>query len=568
MKHNFFKLAAITVSAAFMAGCSKSDNSMADFIEEIMNANPVVLHMAPDGSAVFVNDKGEQTSGTETLSMNTLHSGLALAVKDTLGQLGYINAKGEFIIEPKFKSASDFHGGIAIAAEENGPLQVIDTKGKVKFQLPDNAYIAYLPNEGIISYTDICNRLYFVTTDGKQLLPNLEIYDNKYSFYNAKYLIYTADNDEPEIVKFSDGSPILQSITFDEIRLTPYSKDDFLVQCDSKWGAVNADGKFIINPRFEWISKDGDMFVAKTDDGKYCWIDMNGETVIKPKYKEVASFFSQSGGHAIVSTNDKSWTVINKKGESIFTKRFDEIKDAGNGYFFVKKDKNWGIVNSKGEFTAEPQFGSVEKVGKVLLARPSDNEGLYGVISVNGEYLTDRIYVYNANITEAVVSANSNKPDAESIANAAKNLASKLWIGQPISDIPFSVSQQSINDYTEYCDGMLCINDGDYYNGKVNMNIYATFENGGIKWTYRRGGYRPELVPTDKVNLYCVSIQTKGDYELGAEIYKILTEKLGYKLSGSKSDKIDVFTIQFAPDKDPELFVMDSANPIYEEDYE
>lgn len=567
MKHNFFKLASIAAIAAFMAGCSNSNGSVEQYEDEIYNANPAVLLLTPEGQSVFVNDKGEQTSEPNLLTLSTIHSGLALAVKDTLGNIGYVNSKGEFKIEPRFKEATDFIGDMAIVAEENGALQAIKTSGKVKFTLPDNAYIAIAPHNGIICYIDICNKAHMMTTDGKLLLPDLEIDATRYMDINNKYLVYTTDSNEREVVKISDGSPILQSITFNRIIPAEGHSELFLVECDSKWGIVNADGKFIINPRFEDINEDGDLFMAKTDDGKICWLDKKGEMVIKPKYTEVASSFSK-GNYAIVSSNKGSWTVIDKKGETIFKKRFDEIKDAGNGYFFVKKDKNWGIVNSKGEFTAEPQFGDVEKAGKVLLARPSSDEGFYGVISVNGEYLTDRIYASSSEGMRSNIAASSLKPNAQAIADAAKYLGSKLWIGQPIEDIPYSISRQSIDEYIEYGDGMLRVFDKDYYGYKVNINIYANFEDGGIKWTYSRGRYRAELNPTDKVSRYCVSIQTKGDYELGAEIYKILTEKFGYKLEGNKSDKIDTFTIQFEPDKGPELYVMDSANPTYYEEEE
>ncbi len=567
MKLNFFKVAAVAAFAAVATGCSKSNDSMTALAAEVENADPVALGVAENQTVVFVNEKGQQTSEPENGFLGTLHSGLALAVTDTLGNIGYVNSKGEFKIQPKFKDATDFNGGLAIVSEENEPIKVIDAKGNVKFALPDNAFIAAIPRDGVICYGDLANRAYFMTTDGKQLLPNLEISNSKFFNYNGKYLIYTTDSDDIEVVKFSDGSPILHSVTFDAIRILYGFNDNFLVRCDSKWGVVNSDGKFIINPRFEWINLDGDMYVAKTDEGKYCWFDLKGETVIKPKYKEVGHFFN-SGDYAIVSTNEKSWTVINRKGESIFPKRFDEIKSAGSDHFFVKKDSSWGIVNLKGEYTAEPQFGNVEKVGKVLLARPSATEGFYGVISPKGEYLTDRIYVTIPSASEIQTTAFSHYPTAQAIADAAKFMGTQLWIGQPIDEIPYSISQQSINDYTDYCDGMLCIHDADYYGGKVNMNIYANFENGGIKWTYRRGRYLAELVPTDKVSQYCVSIQTKGNYELGAEIYKILTEQMGINLSGNKPDKIDVFTIQYSPDNDVKLYVMDSANPTYEEDYE
>lgn len=564
MKTYLINIMGVVALLVAMSACTSQNDSIDDYFKEVTNSEYAPLYDDTNGMYIMVNTKGSTVSERGFHRLGYLHSGLAWSVTSDSTLVGFVDAKGVYKIKPKYAVATDFSGGLAIAAEPKGLLEVIDTKGNVKFALPADAYMAMAPLNGVIAYITLQKMVKLMSIDGKPICPNLEIQDNNYLGCNGKYLAYNTEMGNPEIIRISDGKPILQSVTFDQIEMVNSNREAFKICCDSKWGVINSDGKFIINPSYNAMIISGDMYMAITDDNKLCWYNSKGEMVIKPKYKEVSKNFGFDD-YAIVSTNGKTWTVIDRAGEQLFTKRFDQIIRAIDNHFFVKKDSKWGIVNSKGEYTVDPQFEQVSAQSRVLLASPADN-GPSAVISIKGEYLTDRLYSDTGFQTRLIVTA--NKPDAGAIAALAQKLASEISIGQTIETLPFQPSDSQLAEYVEYCDGMLCLDNSSYYDDKVKVAIYSNFENGGIKWRYYRGKYRPELVPTDVVSLYCVTLDFSKDYELGEEVYKILSKLPNYKLQGTRPDKVDSFTIQCETPDQFKLYALDSSNPTYEdEDY-
>ena len=79
-----------------------------------------------DGKWGYINTKGEQIVECKFDHAWYFHEGLAAVQKD--GKWGYINTKGEQIVECKFDNGGDFNEGFAVV-KKDGKWGYINTKG-------------------------------------------------------------------------------------------------------------------------------------------------------------------------------------------------------------------------------------------------------------------------------------------------------------------------------------------------------------------------------------------------------------------------------------------------------
>ncbi|OUT17570.1 hypothetical protein B9N60_04600 [Campylobacter concisus] len=96
-----------------------------------------------DGKWGYINTKGEQIVECKFDYVGDFKDGLAMVEKD--GKRGYINTKGEQIVECKFDYVGDFKDGLAMV-EKDGKRGYINTKGEqiIEYKFDD----AYDFNEG------------------------------------------------------------------------------------------------------------------------------------------------------------------------------------------------------------------------------------------------------------------------------------------------------------------------------------------------------------------------------------------------------------------------------------
>lgn len=161
------------------------------------------------------------------------------------------------------------------------------------------------------------------------------------------------------------------------------------VKSGSKYGYVDREGSFLINPQFDratffW----GDMALV-ISDGLYGYIDTKGNYTIPPTYRELTTF-----------TEGIAWSVkkegfpiaINKKGDILFNlKEADKVYSFSNGmarYRIVspynEKEYLYGFINKKGETVIPPTYSDAEDFSEKVAAVANEN-GDYGYINKVGE---------------------------------------------------------------------------------------------------------------------------------------------------------------------------------------
>jgi hypothetical protein len=158
------------------------------------------------------------------------------------------------------------------------------------------------------------------------------------------------------------------------------------VKIDGKWGRIGADGGWLLEPKFDYLSDGADLFVASVD-GRRGFMRSDGTWLIEPKFDAArfrgdgTAFVTVSGATGVLRLADQSWAVSPRPGvmrdindaivsqtdrERIILSRTGETWiDIGapriglNLDFglltFLKEDK-WGLVDTAGQIVVEPQF--------------------------------------------------------------------------------------------------------------------------------------------------------------------------------------------------------------------
>lgn len=235
-----------------------------------------------DDKYFIINDKGEKVFESDGY-VNAFSDGLAVTYKnigDYNWLYGYVNQKGEMVIEQKYNNASNFKNGKAIVRTQDEKSQIINKTGEVIAELDFDITGDF--SEGLVAFRDkIKNKYGYINDLGEIVLE--PIYTNAYIF--------------------EEGCAIVSS------------SEDY-----SHFGVINKKGEFVINPEYSSITYLGNglFSVSKDEDGyfpdvfiKKAIINKEGTQICDYLYYDIVSY-----DNGLLSVSDETSTYfINNKGE-------------------------------------------------------------------------------------------------------------------------------------------------------------------------------------------------------------------------------------------------------------
>jgi len=142
------------------------------------------------------------------------------------------------------------------------------------------------------------------------------------------------------------------------------------------------------------------LFPFQNIDSKWGYMDIEGNTIIKPQYDSASYFTDNKAVVTIEGKNSDKYGYINKNGDIVVPIIYDWAAPYSNGLYFVKKMKNpqadhggetWIYMNDNGEVVLQltdkdfylvwPGNGGLSNVAKD--AAP----GSWGCIDITGDYI-------------------------------------------------------------------------------------------------------------------------------------------------------------------------------------
>ena len=142
------------------------------------------------------------------------------------------------------------------------------------------------------------------------------------------------------------------------------------------------DSTFNFRLKFDWVDDFKDGFAAVKLNGKWNYIDTEGEFLSQQWFDGVDAF---NEGFAVVGLNDKC-NFINTEGQFLSQQWFDEAWGFKEGYAEVKLNSKWNYINTEGRLLSQQWF-DYAGIFKKGLAEVNLN-GKYYFINTEGELLS------------------------------------------------------------------------------------------------------------------------------------------------------------------------------------
>ena len=321
--------------------------------------------------------------------------GVAVVGKD--GKFGYINNRGVEITPPKYDCALRFHWDVG-RVQLNGKWGLVNKQGK---EITPPVYDEIKGHQDPI--VKLGNKYGFLSRKtGKLLTPVkydhakqwVQVFnftsrkfgrkdlapvqlDGKWGCVNVygeevipvKYeKIDVNQSENPRIVAKSDGKWGFVAENGKEI--TAFEYDDVeefdngraRVQKDLKYGFINKHGTTVIpllyddcEPRFTYVRHDEERRILPIwikRDGKYGFMDIDGNEIIRPKYELALPFHSIAGSRELAAVvlnsaagfiDQTEKNVIPCMYEPDFENRYHY--SFYDGFAEVKQDGKWGVID-------------------------------------------------------------------------------------------------------------------------------------------------------------------------------------------------------------------------------
>lgn len=281
---------------------------------------------------------------------------------------GFIDVDGNIVVEPKYGSDFDapfYKNGLArLFSPEKEAWGYLDKSGNVaidfKFYTNTPFYdeVAAIYTPGSASDATTYARWSIINKSGEVICDDMQ---NHHSYSTqfvegrariSKEFGYGYVNTKGEIVipnKYED--------------IRDFSEGLAAVMLNGKWGFIDKDGNIKVDFKFSNEPKsfsNGRTFVLGTDF-KFGIIDTEGKVIVDPKYKQVFPF---NEGLAVVSEMDKSFQetffIIDLNGKVV-----KEFKKAGNDKFSLISGFSEGLAIINKGYGQERGF--VDNKGKTII---------------------------------------------------------------------------------------------------------------------------------------------------------------------------------------------------------
>lgn len=367
----------------------------------------------------LLSPEGELLAGFEYIDDFSENGLVRVRTPDTW-LFGYVDTKGNWVIEPKFDACKSFAEGYAVATtNERDGWGIIDESGEWILEPMSATESGDIQEPWMIASSDRAVACNIPSIDA---LPRDELYGYIDFEGNAVTEIKYRD-----CYMFSDcGLAKVQDATTE------------------LYGYVNKEGDEVIALQYSEAEDFSAEGLAWVKDSSELWgvIDMTGQWVIEPKFTEVKEWYI-SEISAVKDPETNLWGYINAKGEWVIPPSFIEVSAFAEDKTAYADDPETGlrgIIDTTGDWIVEPQYGTDDFYYDGLdNAQMKDAEtGLYGLIDETGKWAIEPKYtVFGAFSPEGIAVV------SESSAEAFKDNRELYYFidrnGTPLFDMKFDL---------------------------------------------------------------------------------------------------------------------------------
>lgn len=252
-------------------------NVEADLVKYMINDFAVYRYKKLFG---FVNNEGNKAIDAKFTGVGNFYGGSAWA-REASGKIGFINAQGEWIVQPEYKEVSDpdetYHVSVAKDFSSRVYMQFMDGK-KVEVE---GATDAGEINEGF-TWARKETMVGLINHEGKWIVPP------SYS----------------KVEKVVDGYTVVKSV-------------------EGKEGLLDVKGNIIIPVKYEKVENISEGLFRVRQAGKWGYLDASANTVIDFQFDGAEDF---NYGFAQVKIGT-TWGLIDKQGNLVIPTQYRRVKE-------------------------------------------------------------------------------------------------------------------------------------------------------------------------------------------------------------------------------------------------
>lgn len=283
-----------------------------------------------------------------------------------VGNDGYIDEGGNWVIRGEYYSLGDFSDGIAAVTVPDDTVRYrmrtayIDKTGAEILSAPGRSGEDF--SEGLATFVDF----------GK---PGVRDFDSEPPIYRDYPGLEGHFDKTGEIVieaQFADAGPFADGLA--------------RVVVDGYCRVVNPSNGQQGSPTSGYPGSCGG---APDDATSICpvgFIDKAGAFAIEPQFESALDFSGDYAGVRIAG----QWGFIDRDGEVVVAPRFERVFSFREGLAAVKLDGKWGFVTAEGTIAIEPQFDWASSFSESLAVVGQGNRPSYinrdGTIAFAGSY--------------------------------------------------------------------------------------------------------------------------------------------------------------------------------------
>ena len=261
---------------------------------------------------------------------------------------GFVDENGVMVISPQLDClyGPKFSGGLAAVSELFVGAGYIDRTGR---------YVVPL-----------CYDFTESLTDGRGLVK----LKGKYGFVNEQGELLTwscaaqeesAAGPQAEVVQSGSIFVHRHSSHFRYDDAGYFSEGMGAVCLDGKWGYVNDQGDLVIKPRYEKTGKFVAGLAVVQREGKWGVIDKKGHECASPRYDYIGSSFMPECSQAFfdglaVAAADEHVGFIDGQGRWKSASDYEDANHFAEGMAGVKKNGLWGFINQQGVLAILPCY--------------------------------------------------------------------------------------------------------------------------------------------------------------------------------------------------------------------
>lgn len=294
-------------------------------------------------------------------------------------------------------------------------MMVVEDDGTVYFPIKDVAsYLGYQSYNG--EYTDKSEEASKCYIENDNEIANFTLNSNKiykltlsnndanYDYYYAKKPVKAING---KLYVTSDALENAFNLSF------TYDMDKKKVYIYTMPYLISSYESRVLDYGYEKISDNytneksilnGLLIVTKNQDKTYAVIDTKGNVIIEPKYDNIE--YLPNSGDFLVQSNNKVG-IISAKKETKIQLLYDslELVDSDSGLYIAKRDNKYGVIDSKGNIKVYIEYDEIgidnskfeqnNIKNKYLLDNgmiPARKDKYWGAFDKNGKVVLDFVY--------------------------------------------------------------------------------------------------------------------------------------------------------------------------------